>query len=179
VEELPDGELATRIAAGVREAERELCRRFAPRIRLWGRRHVREDAAVEDLVQDSLVTVLESLREGKLREPSLLASFVLGTCRTLSIDAARTRRRRSTLLEAFAAELVPSPADGPLLDRDRLRNCVEALAERERAVVVATFFADQEAVEIAADLGLTAGNLRVVRHRALARLHECMEGGVP
>ena len=165
--------------AGAPDAERELCRRFAPRIRLWGRRHVRDDAAVEDLVQDSLVTVMEALRAGKLREPALLASFVLGTCRTISTDATRTRRRRSAILEAFANELAPPPTETPGIDRDRLRKCLEALTERERAVVVATFFADQDAAEIAANLGMEPGNVRVVRHRALARLHQCLEGGNP
>lgn len=179
MQELPDGELATQITAGVPDAERELCRRFAPRIRLWGRRHLRDDAAVEDLVQDSLVTVMESLREGKLREPALLASFVLGICRTLSIDATRTRRRRAAIVEAFATEIAPSPVEKSWVDRDRLRKCLEALAERERAVVVATFFADQDAAEIASALGMEPGNVRVVRHRALARLHRCMEGGEP
>jgi RNA polymerase sigma-70 factor (ECF subfamily) len=44
-----DSELARRIvAAGTRHdaaAEAELCRRFAPRIRLYGLRHLRSDAA--------------------------------------------------------------------------------------------------------------------------------------
>jgi RNA polymerase sigma-70 factor (ECF subfamily) len=62
-----------------------------------------------------------------------------------------------------------------VLDRDRLAKCLEALAERERAVVVMSFFADKAADEVGAGLGITAGNVRVIRHRALARLRECME----
>jgi RNA polymerase sigma-70 factor (ECF subfamily) len=60
------------------------------------------------------------------------------------------------------------------LDRDRLAGCLDALAERERSVVALTFFADKPGDEVAKDLGLSAGNVRVIRHRALARLRDCM-----
>jgi DNA-directed RNA polymerase specialized sigma24 family protein len=56
------------------------------------------------------------------------------------------------------------------LDPDRLAKCLEALPERERSVVLLTFVADKAAGEVGAELGLSAGNVRVIRHRALARL---------
>jgi RNA polymerase sigma-70 factor (ECF subfamily) len=43
-------------------------------------------------------------------------------------------------------------------------------------VVVLTFFADKPGDEVAKELGLSAGNVRVIRHRALARLRSCMGG---
>jgi RNA polymerase sigma-70 factor (ECF subfamily) len=39
-----------------------------------------------------------------------------------------------------------------------------------------TFYAERRTVEIAAQLGLSAGNVRVIRHRALEQLRECMGG---
>jgi RNA polymerase sigma-70 factor (ECF subfamily) len=68
---------------------------------------------------------------------------------------------------------VASDHAGPL-DLPRLAGCVERLAERERAVVVLSFYSERGSDEIAAELGLSAGNVRVVRHRALGRLRECM-----
>jgi RNA polymerase sigma-70 factor (ECF subfamily) len=62
-----DAELARRIAAaGARPdagAEAELCRRLAPRIRLYGLRHLRDPHAAHDLVQQVLLATLERLRE--------------------------------------------------------------------------------------------------------------------
>jgi len=55
-------------------AEDEICRRFAPRIRLYGLRHLRDAQAAADLVQDVLVRVIEALRGGRLREPDRFAS---------------------------------------------------------------------------------------------------------
>jgi RNA polymerase sigma-70 factor (ECF subfamily) len=59
---------------------------------------------------------------------------------------------------------------------DRLRGCLEKLAERERSVLVMTFYAEQATEEVAAHLGLTTGHVRVIRHRALGRLRDCLEG---
>jgi len=42
---------------------------------------------------------------------------------------------------------------------------------------VMTFYDDQPAKEVAAALGLSEGNVRVIRHRALGRLRECMNAG--
>jgi RNA polymerase sigma-70 factor (ECF subfamily) len=48
---LSDADLAPRIAEGDREAEAEMCRRMARRIRLYGLRHLRSPSAADDLVQ--------------------------------------------------------------------------------------------------------------------------------
>jgi RNA polymerase sigma-70 factor (ECF subfamily) len=75
-----------------------------------------------------------------------------------------------------ASEEMSYEAPEPLaLDRERLAGCLERLAERERSVMLLSFFADKAADEVGAELGLSAGNVRVIRHRALGRLRECME----
>jgi RNA polymerase sigma-70 factor (ECF subfamily) len=51
------------------------------------------------------------------------------------------------------------------------------LGEQDRVVLVLTFYADQSAAEIGAALGLSDGNVRVTRHRALVRLSACVGGG--
>jgi len=57
--ELDDAELVRKIGSGTdREAEAELFRRMAPRIRLYGLRHLRDEHAADDLAQQVLVTTL-------------------------------------------------------------------------------------------------------------------------
>jgi RNA polymerase sigma-70 factor (ECF subfamily) len=171
--EASDGDLARRAASGDRAAEEELCRRFRPRIRLYGLRHLRDDAAAADLAQDVLLTVVARLRAGEVRSPDHLASFVLSTCRQLAVSTLRTRRRREALL---AAEPLPAPHGPPAdpLPRDRLVRCLEALASRERTIVLATFYAEQPADDISREHGLSSGNVRVLRHRALRHLRTCL-----
>lgn len=178
--ELDDGALARRIA-GARgapdaAAEAELYRRLAPRVRLYGLRHLRDAQAAADLAQQVLLMTLERLRAGEVREPERIASFVLGASRMTALELRRGERRREALLEAWggAAEALEAP-EPIVLDPDRLAGCLESLAERERSVVVMSFFADKPAREVGAELGLSAGNVRVIRHRALARLRQCMD----
>jgi RNA polymerase sigma-70 factor (ECF subfamily) len=174
---LNDAELVRRIASGDREAESELFRRMAPRIHLYGLRHLREVAAAEDLTQQVLITTLQALRAGRLREPEKLVSFVLGTCRMTVLDLRRNTQRKERLLEQYGMDLGSATAwSTPQLDQDQLRRCVKNLNERERTVVVMTFYDEQAGAEVASLLGVSETNVRVIRHRAIHRLRECMGG---
>lgn len=175
-----DGDLARRISKGesdATEAEAELFRRLAPRVRLYGLRHLRDPAAADDLVQEVLVLTLERLRAGSVREPDRLASFVLGTCRLVVRNLRRGQRRREALLDRFAAVFPHrTEPDLLLLDQGRLQACLEGLAPRERTVLVLTFFAEQPSSEIGARLSLSSENVRTIRRRAFGRLRDCVVG---
>ncbi len=176
---LDDGALARRVSAAGQApdtaAEAELYRRFAPRVRLYGQRHLRDGHAAADLVQQVLLMTIERLRAGEVREPDRIASFVLGASRMTVLDTWRGTRRRETLLDTWGDPTRVYEAPEPLvLDRDRLADCLAALTERERSVVALTFFADKAADEVGAELAINGGNVRVIRHRALARLRKCL-----
>jgi RNA polymerase sigma-70 factor, ECF subfamily len=116
------------------------------------------------------------IRAGRLRNPTSLASFVLGTCRHVARDTRRAEQRQLALERAAAG-----PADTAeilaLEQRDvvRLFGCMSRLPGREAAVIRMTFWEDRPAEEIAASLGASAGHVRVIRHRALNKLAQCMQ----
>jgi RNA polymerase sigma-70 factor (ECF subfamily) len=177
-----DAELVRQIAAvpagQAAAAEGELYRRLAPRVRLYGLRHLRDEQLAADLTQDVLLTVFRALREGRLREPEKLVSFVLGTCRVTVLDLRRNALRRQELLEEFRAEFpIAAPAPAPALDGAQLTRCLETLPERDRSIIVMSFYNEQNATEVAESLGITQQNVRVIRHRALGRLRHCMGSG--
>jgi RNA polymerase sigma-70 factor (ECF subfamily) len=178
--EQDDAALARRIAQDANQrdagAEAEFCRRFAPRIRLFGRKRLRNEAAAADLMQDVLVLALQKLRAGAVREPARIASFMLGTARQLMLDSRRNSGRRERILDAFPIDLLPRD-DGPPeeLDEERLRHCLRELPERERSVLVMTFYDDCPADVLGTQLGLNPGHVRVIRHRGLEHLRKCMD----
>jgi RNA polymerase sigma-70 factor, ECF subfamily len=177
--DLSEAELARLIleAGGTaRDEEAELCSRFARRIRLYGLRHLGTEHAADELVQRVLVLTLEKLRAGRVREPSRIASFILGTARHVSREIRRSGWRERPMADAEAlghAQLEAQAVVEPL-ERERLARCLEALAERERSIVLLTFYRDHGAGEIATSLSITEGNVRVLRHRAIHRLRRCM-----
>lgn len=180
LDDVSDGHIARRIAnAGLdsRSAETALCRRFGARIRLYGLRHLGDEDSAADLVQQVLVCVLQALREGRVDKPDSIGGFVLATCRNIANDIRRAERRQRAI-EAQALDLdTVQPPPWTETDFIRLFGCVMQLAERERLIVRMTYMEDRTSDEIATRTGMTAGNVRVSRHRALARLHDCLERG--
>jgi len=176
--ELTDFDLVRQIGLGNdRASEAELFRRMAPRIRLYGLRHLREEHAADDLVQQVLMIVLEALRAGRLRESDKLASFVLGTCRMTVLDLRRNSQRKERLLDQYGSDLLaPAPASFPHPDREQLRHCVQRLKEREKAVIVMSFYDEETGADVARFLGVSEANVRVIRHRAIHQLRGCMGG---
>src|SRR5262245_47554207 len=100
-----DEALARRIADGppgsTDAEEAELYRRFAPRVRLYGRRHLRNEAAADDLAQDVLLLTIQRLRAGDVRQPEHIGSFILGTSRMMAQSGRRVARRREALAAQF------------------------------------------------------------------------------
>jgi RNA polymerase sigma-70 factor (ECF subfamily) len=172
-----DGDLARAIAgrsAAAEAAETELYRRFAPRVRLYGLRHLRDEDAARDLMQQVLLLAIEKLRQGAVRDADMIGSFILGTSRMLAVNLKRRDRRREALLEAFATTSPVVSAAPSIIDEQELESCLSVLGERERTIVLLTFYGDQSSREIAQTLGISEGNVRVIRSRAIDRLRACM-----
>lgn len=157
-------------------AEAELCRRYAPRVRLYGLRHLRDEAAAADLMQQVMLMLIERLRAGALREPDKLASFVFGICRMLVLELRRGKARRQRLLDTYGEVLLPAAPALPDPDSKRLAGCLENLPERERTVLLLTFYDDMQTEDLACELNLSPANVRVIRHRGLEHLRACVTG---
>ncbi|HSU40916.1 MAG TPA: sigma-70 family RNA polymerase sigma factor [Polyangiaceae bacterium] len=175
---LSDAELAALVASREGRAEAQLFLRFAPRIELYGLKHLRDRAGADDLVQQVMLRVLEAVREGRLEDPTKLTSFVFGTCRNVTWDLRRARRREQRLeREATSLEATVGPPTLGEQEIARLFASMNTLSERESTIVRMTFFEDRTTDDIAARLALTASNVRVIRHRALAKLAKRLHAG--
>lgn len=169
--EVPDATLLARIAkdgADRDAAETALCRRFAPRIRLYGLKHLRNEDLARDLVQRVLLEMLTAARQGRIRDPLRLDRYVLGISRNLA------RRLRTSADGAF----IPASRvdfDEGWLDVPALLRCVLALEPRAREVVQMSFFDEFSTHETAERLGTSTGNVRVIRHRAILSLRACLD----
>lgn len=162
------------------EAERELCLRLAPRLRLYAHRHLRDEAAAADLVQEALIILLRAARDGRIEDLDHVDRFVLGTCRNLVSRARRDERRARD----FAGAVLPLQVDElppaySSVDASRLALCLGKIAPREQSVVLLSFQEERSTDDIATTLGISAGNVRVLRHRAIQALQRCIEGSAP
>jgi RNA polymerase sigma-70 factor, ECF subfamily len=145
---------------------------------MYGQRHLRDDQAADELVQQVLLAVIEAARAGRIEQPDRIDAFVLGTARNISWDMRRADGRQRRVAARAGAGLPEGwEPEWPRVDRLRLEACLGKLGPRERTIVMMTFAEDRSADDIGSALQLTPGNVRVIRHRALAQLQSCVEGG--
>jgi RNA polymerase sigma-70 factor (ECF subfamily) len=181
-------ELVRRIVAGETAAEGELVERSRDVLHFLARRHSREEADAEDLVQETLIVALERIRRGEVEQPERLTAFLRSLLKNLSIG--RYRRRRyaverpsETLPEApeggSGEQTLQSGPLGELLRRERSRLTRRLLAElkvpRDREVLFRYYVAEEESGRICADLGLDGDHFYRVLHRARQRYRQLWE----
>jgi RNA polymerase sigma-70 factor, ECF subfamily len=170
-------QLVQAAAQGQREAEEELCRRFAPAVKAFARRRLRGADAVDEFTQDALLVLLEAVRRGRVEQHERVGGFVLGICRNLAFDRARQRERRQALWEIHGAALAVvavSSVEPQHYEQAHLEDCMSQLSKRARELMRLGFMESLGHAEVAAALDLSPANARVLRHRTLASLRDCM-----
>ena len=134
---IPGGELSRRIREGDVSAESELIRQFEPGLRVLLRRRTGGDRGLlQDLVQETLLIVLQRLRGEGVDDPQRLAAFAAQTARNLAIASLRKAERQRTDVDSEATERNADPARG-----------VESrAADHEAALAVRAGFTGAEAL---------------------------------
>ncbi len=156
--------------------EQNLAERFWERLRVFGTRRLGDSALGEDLAQEVLRRVTEALRSGRVLNPDALAGFVFQTATHVCLHHYRSRGREERALTRMTGMDPGNPGPGPLdaLVSEEARTVVHrALGELnpgDRELLRRIYFDEEPSSETANRLKLTAGALRVRKHRALERL---------
>ena len=138
-----------------------------------------EDAV--DCVQEAFCTLLDMTGRGEVARDDEGWRAVLST---IVRNAARNRRRRHfRKLPHVEVDAQTQRDDAPGADealaraeaRVRLQMCVAALCEVQQAVVTLRVLEEQPGDDVARALGISAGHVAVLLHRAKRSLRACME----
>jgi len=173
----PEASLTSRIQSGDRAAEEELIARFSRGVYLMTLVRVRDEGTAEDLAQETLVSVIQALREDKLRRADSLTAYVAGTARNLARTHLRNERRR--------ARLTPSQ---PVVDQENpesvcqrselLQLATRALARLsldDKEILLLSLVEELSPTEIANHLSLRPEAVRQRKLRALRRVKRICE----
>lgn len=170
-------DLVARAQAGDRVAEQLLCTRMAPAVRTFARRRLRGEDAVRDFQQDVMLLFVEALRRSGVEDPARIGGFVLGICRNVAHDRVRQRERRDALWEKYGSDVAPldpRPLEQVNDSVLRLEDCLTNVSQRARDLLWLSYGEAKSHAEIAAHLQITEANARVLRHRTLESLRDCM-----
>lgn len=139
-------------------------------------------ADAEDVVQDTLIRFMDSLRAGRYRPGNgTLKAYLKRSVRNRCIDRLRTGGElHLSLQEEIAASDGPTGqlADLPwrMLDEERLREAIEHAIQKlpaaQRAVIVLRVMEEHSYAEIAEDLGISINYVKNLLGRARKRLRQ-------
>ncbi|MFO1117692.1 MAG: sigma-70 family RNA polymerase sigma factor [Beijerinckiaceae bacterium] len=134
----------------------------------------RGNSDVEDIVQEALLAV--HLKRGTWDPAKPFAPWVNAIVRYKVIDSLRRQKIRIYDQVEDIAEAIPAPATDESAAGDVERLLVH-LDIRQQRIVRAASIEGRSMAEIAAELGMTDGAIRVTLHRALKKLASLYRSG--
>lgn len=163
--------------SGLSAADLETLRQ---RLLYFAARRLRNWAEAEDVAQETIWRTLEALQDRRIENPAALPAFVFQTALHICQRRGRSAGRESRALRRFGASPEDTREDDPLKSlisaerRASVRDAIARLDADDREVLTLSYSEALQTAEIARRLGLTEGNVRVRRHRALNRLAEIL-----
>ncbi len=161
--------------------EHQLIDRFWGRVCVLAARRLRDPNAAEDVAQETMRRVVEAMRAGRVQNPAALPAFVFQTARHICLHSFRSQSREERALNRFSADgTAPDDVPDALIKLISSEDCVavraalDRLPEPERALLLALYFEGIDSASVATSLDVTAGALRVRKHRALGHLAELL-----
>src|SRR5687767_413229 len=172
---LADRELASSVEQGDQFAESALYEKYSDRLYFLAlsELHSREEA--EDVRTETFTRVLLALRQGKLRKPDSLSSFIVGIALNVIREFRRQRSGTDPLGEHELKLVGEASPEKAFLDQEVSRAIDEAakqLKPREREFLRMYYYDELPKQEIARVLGIKQERLRLIKSRALQKFRE-------
>lgn len=185
---LPDPELARRIAAGDHAALETLMRRYNQKLYRTARSILKDDAEAEDAVQDAYLLAIRAI--ARFRGDAGLSTWLVRIVVNEALGRLRKRSRRAEIIElsgdadmtqitdeSEAGRGAPESPDGAAL-RKELRSLIEAkidqLPDAFRTVFVLRTLEEMPVEEVAACLDIPEATVRTRYFRAKGLLRESL-----
>ena len=176
-----DAAYLEKLRGGDEPTEQHFIHYFSQLITLKLRSRLQSSQAIEDVKQETFARAFTLLRsEGGVRSGERLGSLVNSICNHVLLEYYRSMGRAQPLEEEVAANLLDSRSDAlsemiSSETRDSVREVLESLGERERAVLRAVFVEERDKDEVCRELGIDRNYMRVLVHRAKQAFREKYE----
>lgn len=146
---------------------------LAHRDKLLGfiRSKVSDPQAAEDILHDSLIKAMSSLSQ--LEDEEKLVSWFYQLVRNAIIDRYRRKQTEDKYLDKYARDTtVFSTPEEQANVCACFREMIPGLKDEYREMIESVELGEADPKQVAAELGITANNLKVRRHRARQKLKE-------
>jgi len=167
-------------AAGDGAAAERVYEAYASRIYGLGLVMLGNEAAAEDLVQDTFVKVWRNA-SGYDASRGSLDTWILLMARNLAIDSLRRRVLEARTLETIKPRDESDPSRGPETIAEttdlveRARRAMAGLSDEQRAALELAYFGGKTSMEVAEMEGIPLGTAKTRIRSALLKLRESLE----
>lgn len=176
--EMTDADLVVAVVEGNKAALRAVWDRYLAAVRSTLHACLGDDHAVDDLAQEVFLSFYRSA--ARIREPSALRAYLLGSASRLASTEIRMRSRRRRWYHLFHwSSMEGQVVRTPEVERDALRSLRDVLAkipDRERQAFVLRYVEDLSPTEVAQALGIPKGTAKRAisegRRRVLVRARQ-------
>jgi len=180
--QLIDARLAARVRAGDASAESDLMRRFMRPVLAVAQHRMGHAENAWDVVQETLIVVLERLRRGEIEDPTRLAGFVRQTAVNVALGLLRKQRRQRTDTAGDDLFVIADECANPFAKLERaeivalVHDLVEEMpVERDRMLLWRHYVLDEDKAALCGEFALSDEHFDRVLHRARSRLRAIAE----
>jgi RNA polymerase sigma factor (sigma-70 family) len=155
----------------------KLIEALRPRLMAFLRTHMNANHAdAEDCAQDSLLTCIEVIKEGRLKNPDQVVSYILSTCRNTYLKMQKKQREKS--IDKVPDDYQHAPRQlQSLLDKEQehlLKWCLNQLKEGYQKFMQYWFdHPDAHTKKVAEHFDISVNNAWTRKHRLIKKLNEC------
>ena len=148
------------------------------------RSRLRSSSSVDDIQQETFVRVFNTLRSaGGIRNGAGLGAFVNSVCNNVLLEFYRASSKPTQDDDHIAERPdLTIDLDGMLVTnqtRERVREILARLPERDRRLLRAIFFEERDKDEVCREYGVDRDYLRVLLHRAKQNFRLIYMGNLP
>lgn len=170
--------LMVRAQAGDADGYAELLTLVAGAARRYASHRLGDVAWVDDVVQETLVTIHGARRTYDARRP--FAPWFYAILSNRMIDVLRKERRIGS--REIGSDVLPEPAavssgdDRHAPDHERIKAALDTLPAKQRAVISGLKLRDESVKEVGARLGMSESAVKITAHRGYRALRRLLGG---
>lgn len=146
---------------------------------MTARKYVADECGCEDIMQDSIVKLIQNIHVIRSKERCVLASYIVSTVRNTAIDYLRKQGRDSKYRNSVEESACEEPADAASVSveelilmkerRSQLYDIWPQLSEQDQTALRGKYILEYSDAEIASLLGCKEASVRTRLSRARKR----------
>lgn len=170
-------QLAKAIANGDAMAETSLYKLFSRGLQMMLERRTRDAALAQDLVHETLMTVIQKLRQEGIENPQLLPRYIHQTAKFLHIGWQRKKSNQEVATDEYESPDENTQSVDTEIEQEETREMVrnliaEMTVERDRELLYRYYVREQDKQVICEFLDLSAEHFDRVINRARTRFRQ-------